>query len=169
MTALLALLSFAVMGRRPLSEAFASIWSALLLCTLAIGGTMIMRKFHNSLAVGFFMGGIVAASQLFFLLALLFIGYAKDQKFSGSSNKEEAFMAVFALVQSVLLGSFAIILAAHRSEIIDKPGTAVMNMMDELHGMGSATQAKASTNNKKAKAQTAGDSSTAYQTPYVQA
>ena len=96
---------------------------------------MIMRKFHNSLAVGFFMGGIVACSQLFFLLFLLFIGYAKDQKYIGMSSKEEAFMSFFSLVQSVLLGSFAVILAAHRSEILDKPGNAVMGMLDELHGI----------------------------------
>jgi hypothetical protein len=30
-----------------------------------------MRKFHNSMAVGFFMGSIVAMSQLFFLLFLV--------------------------------------------------------------------------------------------------
>jgi hypothetical protein len=38
---------------------------------LSIGGTMIMRKFHNSMAVGFFMGGVVAMSQLFFMLFLM--------------------------------------------------------------------------------------------------
>ena len=32
---------------------------------------MIMRKFHNSLAVGFFMGFLVAMSQLFFVLFLV--------------------------------------------------------------------------------------------------
>jgi hypothetical protein len=53
----------------------------------------------------------------------------------GDSAKEESLMAFFALVQSILLASFAAILAAHRSEILDKPGTAVMNMMDELHGI----------------------------------
>jgi hypothetical protein len=52
------------------------------------------------------------------------------------SAKEESLMAFFALGQSVLLGSFAAILAAHRSEILDKPGAAVMNMMDEMHGIG---------------------------------
>jgi hypothetical protein len=44
-------------------------------------------------------------------------------------------MAFFALIQSVLLGSFAAILAAHRSEILDQPGNAVMTMMDEMHGL----------------------------------
>jgi hypothetical protein len=71
MTATLMIMSFAVMGTRPISEGFASFWSALMLCILSIGGTMIMRKFHNSMAVGFFMGSIVAMSQLFFLLFLV--------------------------------------------------------------------------------------------------
>jgi hypothetical protein len=65
-----------------------------------------------------------------------YIGYGKDQVDEGLSAKEETLMAFFALVQSILLGSFAAILAAHRSEILDKPGTAVMDMMDELHGIG---------------------------------
>lgn len=105
---------------------------------------MIMRKFHNSLAVGFFMGGIVATSQLFILLFLLFIGYGKDQQENNLSAKEEVFMSFCSLVQAILLGSFAAILAAHRSEILDKPGTAVMEMMDELHGIGSTNTADTS-------------------------
>lgn len=44
-------------------------------------------------------------------------------------------MALFSLVQSILLGSFAAILAAHRSEILDQPSNAVMDMMDEMHGI----------------------------------
>jgi len=98
---------------------------------------MIMRKFHNSLAVGFFMGGIVASSQLFFLLFLMYIGYSKDQKAAGLSPREEVFMGCCSLLVSLLLGSFAAILAAHRSEILEKPGSAVMDMMDQLHGIGS--------------------------------
>lgn len=49
--------------------------------------------------------------------------------------REESLLSFLALVQSLLLGSFAAILAAHRSEILDKPGGAVMDMMDELHGL----------------------------------
>jgi hypothetical protein len=58
------------MSTRGMSETFTSIWSALMLLALSIGGTMIMRKFHNSMAVGFFMGGVVAMSQMFFFLML---------------------------------------------------------------------------------------------------
>lgn len=99
---------------------------------------MIMRKFHNSLAVGFFMGGIVATSQMFFLLFLVNVGYGKDQRERGESAFREGIMSFFSFVQSVMLGLFAAILAAHRSEILDKPGNAVLEMMDELHGIGSA-------------------------------
>ena len=133
MTAALMLMSFAVMGRRPASEGFASFWSAVLLCCLSVGGTMIMRKFHNSMAVGFFMGVTVASSQLFGALALVYVGYGSEQAYAvaaasgqgmgdaaASSAKEETLMAVMAAIQAVLLGSFAAILAAHRSEILDK-------------------------------------------------
>jgi hypothetical protein len=123
MTVALSLMSFAVMGRRPFAEAFASVWSAAMLCCLSIGGTMIMRKFHNSMAVGFFMGCVVTCSQLFFSLFLMYIGYAKDQQLASQSASEEGLMAALALAQSILLGSFAAILAAHRSEILDKHTT----------------------------------------------
>jgi hypothetical protein len=70
-TALLGILSFVVMSTRSLGEGFAATWSAIMLLVLSIGGTMIMRKFHNSMAVGFFMGCVVAMSQLFFMLFLM--------------------------------------------------------------------------------------------------
>mmetsp|Transcript_35898 Transcript_35898/g.74653 ORF Transcript_35898/g.74653 Transcript_35898/m.74653 type:complete len:110 (-) Transcript_35898:201-530(-) len=97
---------------------------------------MIMRRFHNSMAVGFFMGSIVAMSQMFFLLFLIYLGYKVDEgNAEGVANGlQELWMAIFALVQSLLLGSFAAILAAHRSEILEKPGGAVMEMVDDMHG-----------------------------------
>jgi len=78
--------------------------------------------------------------QLLFFYHCSYIGYGKDQLEAGSSPKEESLLAIISLVQSVLLGSFAAILAAHRSEILDKPGTSVMDMMDELHGIPASSQ-----------------------------
>ena len=113
-------MSCAVMSTRGLSESFTSIWSALMLLTLSIGGTMIMRKFHNSMAVGFFMGGVVAMSQMFFFLMLLYLGYRKDQKNDELPVFTETVMAFFCFLQCALLGTFAAILGAHRSEILEK-------------------------------------------------
>jgi hypothetical protein len=44
-------------------------------------------------------------------------------------------MSLFAVTQAILLGSFADIHAAHLSEILEKPGTAMMEMMDEMNGL----------------------------------
>ena len=59
-----------------------------------------------------------------FLLSHRYLGYAKDQSSSGQSSKQEVLMSLFCVIQSVLLGSFAAILGAHRSEIL--PGDVDM-------------------------------------------
>jgi hypothetical protein len=71
LSGIMMLMSLVVTSTRNMSEGFASFWSAAMLVVMSIGGTMIMRKFHNSFAVGFFMGSVVCMSQLFFLLFLL--------------------------------------------------------------------------------------------------
>lgn len=137
MTLILAMMSFLVLGSRQFSEGFASFWSGIMLIGLSVGGTMIMRRFHNSMAVGFFMGCVVAMGQMFLLLCLVYFGYHYDQgKSAGKgSGVVELWMSLFSFLQAVLLGSFAAILAAHRSEILEKPGNVVMEMMDEMHGI----------------------------------
>jgi len=116
---LLTLISLWVVSTRSPAEGFACMTSSLLLVALSVGGTMIMRKFHNSIAVGLFMGSIVAGSQLFFFLFLVYLGYASDRKLMYNANATvEDTMAILSLLQSILLGSFAIILGAHRTEIL---------------------------------------------------
>lgn len=159
MTAMLAFLSFLIVGgNRRWSESFCALWSAMMLCILSVGGTMIMRKFHNSMAVGFFMGSVVSMSQMFFLLFLLYISFGRDQAQASESFKEESWIGMVSLIQSILLGSFAGILAAHRSEILDKPGNAVMDMIDELHGIEpSPSMASGTSNNNNQKTKDEGD------------
>uniref|UniRef100_A0A7S1V1X5 Uncharacterized protein n=1 Tax=Grammatophora oceanica TaxID=210454 RepID=A0A7S1V1X5_9STRA len=132
MTFVLVLMSFLVVSTRGIAEGFAAVWSALLLFLLSVGGTMIMRKFHSSLAVGFFMGSVLAMSQLFFMLFLIYIGYGRDHAMTEetSGSKEEALMAFFAICVSILLGSFAAILGAHRSEILDKTAIGDQHSID---------------------------------------
>jgi hypothetical protein len=50
------------------------------------------------------------------------MGYGTDQISMSMSSKQESLMSFFCLIQCILLGSFAAILGAHRSEILDKPG-----------------------------------------------
>jgi hypothetical protein len=60
-----------------------------------------------------------------------YIGYGKDQRLQGESSKEEMLMAFFSFLQSLSLGSFAAILGAHRSEILDKNMSTTGSMMEE--------------------------------------
>ncbi|KAL3826758.1 hypothetical protein ACHAXA_009367 [Cyclostephanos tholiformis] len=108
------------MSSRGGTEAFVSLWSAVFLLILCVGGTVIMRKFQSSLAVGFFMGSVVAASQMFMLIFLILFGYIEDRLENDLPVDGERLNGFVCLVQALLLGSFAAILAAHRSEILDQ-------------------------------------------------
>jgi hypothetical protein len=79
-----------------------------------------MRKFQTSVAVGFFMGSVCAASQMFLLLFFLILGYIDDRVANGYGVNGERFTSFICFVQAVLLGAFAATLAAHRSEILDQ-------------------------------------------------
>ena len=70
-----------------------------------------------------------------------YIGYGKDQSAQGKSFKGETVMSLLCLIQSVLLGSFAAILGAHRSEILDKPTSydEMQNFPSVSHGNELAT------------------------------
>jgi hypothetical protein len=59
---------------------------------------------------------------LYFLSLFIssYLGYRKDNALDGLPNGQELFLSMVCFAQFLLLGTFAAILAAHRSEIIDK-------------------------------------------------
>ena len=71
----LILMTFYIVPTRDSAEAFSTCWSSLTLICLCVGGTMVMRKFHNSFSTGLFLGGVVGAAQYFFLSAGLYYQY----------------------------------------------------------------------------------------------
>lgn len=88
---------------------------------------MVMRKFHNPFFTGLFIGGIVATAQYFFLLSLIYGGYAVDRRSLGLSGAEDTIQAIVSLMQAILLGSFSLLLTAHRTEIMDRTSTLHKN------------------------------------------
>ena len=58
--------------------------------------------------------------MVFWFLTYRYLGYRKDQKNDNLPVVTETIMAFFCLMQCVLLGTFAAILGAHRSEILEK-------------------------------------------------
>lgn len=117
---ILTIICIYIINVRSSAEEFDCIWAALTLCALVVGGTMVMRSYHSSMAIGFFLGAVVGSSCLFFLLFLLFQGYALDQQMEVLSNHEEHIMSTFCIIQSILLVIFASILGAHRSDVVDQ-------------------------------------------------
>jgi hypothetical protein len=100
-----------------------------------------MRKFQTSVAVGFFMGSVVAASQMFLLLFFLLLGYIDDRQASGMSVNGERFTSFICFVESILLGAFAITLASHRSEILDQKISIGEEEYEDDEGRGSSYNA----------------------------
>lgn len=62
----------------------------------------------------------MASAQYFFLLALIYGGYAVDRRKLGMSGAEDTIQSLTSMGQAILLGSFAMLLTAHRTEIMDR-------------------------------------------------
>lgn len=102
------------------AEGFSSLWSSLILVGISVGGTVTMRSFHSSLAIGLFVGAVVGASQLFFLLFLLYQGFANELRQELKPNGQEYFMSIFSLALSVSFIMFATILFFHRGDVLQE-------------------------------------------------
>lgn len=122
-TLLLAVLSFWTVSSRSAPEGFAAAWSTLMLVGIAVGGTMVMRKFYSSFYTGLFIGALVATAQYYFLLSLIYGGYSYDREAANLNGAEDTIQCIVSAVQGVLLASFALFLTSHRGEI-DKDDNA---------------------------------------------
>lgn len=111
---------FWAVASRGMRVSFATIWLAIVIISLSVGGTIVMRKFHSSFAVGLFMGSVVGTSQFFFVMFLIFLGFAREQRESALPSAQESVESILCLTQAILLASFAVILSAHQSDILDK-------------------------------------------------
>jgi hypothetical protein len=63
----------------------------------------------------------------FFLLSLIYGGYAVDRRNLGLSGAEDTIQAVVSFIQAIMLGSFSLLLTAHRTEIMDRTSTLHKN------------------------------------------
>lgn len=90
----------------------------MMVVALSIGGTMVMRKYHNATAVGFFMGAVCAMSQYFFWLFWIYLGFGEQRREYALPSRKEGLQASICVIESLLLASFAVLLGTHRSEIM---------------------------------------------------
>ena len=102
------------------SLGFAAIWMMFMVVGLAVGGTMVMRKFQNRFAVGLLTGVVVMMALNMFSLMVLFAGSAaraRNDPDVGPVHSDEA-AAAFAFFMSFLYAVFFGILIKHRHVII---------------------------------------------------
>lgn len=62
-----------------------------------------------------------------------YLGYLKDQKNDQLPVVTETIMAFFCLMQCLLLGTFAAILGAHRSEILEKQDENASRIVEDIY------------------------------------
>ncbi|CAM9226646.1 unnamed protein product [Choristocarpus tenellus] len=96
---------------------FAAIWTVLLLFGLSVGGSLVMRKYRTSLAVGFFLGVVVIMSQTMLVLFAVFLGRASTTEDEDEPASDRAF-AVFCFFLFIVYTAFAGMLAVFREDII---------------------------------------------------
>lgn len=88
------------------SLGFVGIWAMLLIVSLSVGGTMVMRKYQTPLAVGFFIGVVIMMALQMFSLSVLFAGAAylarveaeKGESTSIHSNEAASVFSFFMFV-----------------------------------------------------------------------
>ena len=99
---------------------FAAIWTVILSVMLSVGGTLVMRKFQTSLAIGFFLGVVAVMSQQMLIIAAIFAGEAdaRSDDDEGDQKGAESAMAVFAMFLFVVYSAFAVLLAVFRKDLI---------------------------------------------------
>ena len=101
---------------------FAAIWTVILCVILSVGGTLVMRKFQTSLAIGFFLGVVAVMSQQMLIIAAIFAGEADarsdDDPASKDQKSAESAMAVFAMFLFAVYSAFAVLLAVFRKDLI---------------------------------------------------
>ncbi|CAM9907907.1 unnamed protein product [Discosporangium mesarthrocarpum] len=96
---------------------FSAIWTVLLLIGLSVGGSLVMRKYRTSLAVGFFLGVVMIMSQTMLILFAIFAGRATTTNDSDEPASDRAF-AAFCFFLFMVYSTFAGMLAVFREDII---------------------------------------------------
>ena len=78
----------------------------LLLTGLSVGGSLVMRKYRTSLAVGFFLGVVAIMSQTMLVLFAVFAGRASTTDDEDEKPADRAF-AAFCFFLCIVYTSFA--------------------------------------------------------------
>jgi ABC-type Fe3+-siderophore transport system permease subunit len=85
--------------------------------TLAIGGTMVFRRYQTEAAIGFLLGVTSMMSQMFFLLFLIFMSFSHYPQYGHNPGADNWYSA-FAFILSASYGLVAASLAYYRHDLL---------------------------------------------------
>lgn len=113
---------------------FLAIWYMLMNGALAFGGTLVLRKYHRALAVGFMIGVVVCMACVMFGAMITFISQAKKARIDvevyhrdGAVHSNEA-SAVFSCFLWMLYVAFAFVVMKYRHEVFDWSNDTATNV-----------------------------------------
>ena len=101
--------------------AFAAIWTMLLVCLFAVGGTLVLRKYRTNMMFGFFLGTAGMLSQTMFLNFAIFAGLADAKE---GSKAADATMSAFSFFLWIILTVFTAVLVYDRAHVLDANAAA---------------------------------------------
>ncbi|KAJ1458295.1 hypothetical protein M885DRAFT_614647 [Pelagophyceae sp. CCMP2097] len=100
---------------------FAAVWTTIMCVAVALGGTVVMRKFQTAYAIGAFLGVIaVLANQCLILVAVFGTESGND---SGHKKQTDDVFSVFMFFIACVYIFFAALLAVFRNDLIKEEPT----------------------------------------------
>ena len=109
---------------------FIGIWTSLTLMVMVIGGTITLRKHHNQLAVGCFMGSCFVIVNQLLMMFSIFAEHSSENNHEDDSQAEQA-TATFAWLLFMALAVFDGLLVAFQNDLIKDTHRADMTDGDE--------------------------------------
>jgi hypothetical protein len=92
-------------------------WSAFLVIGVAVGGTMVFRKYQTEAAVGFLLGCTGMMAQLFFVMFAVFVGLGSNAASDTQKDVEKTF-AAFAFFLMIAYFLVTVFLFMYRGDLI---------------------------------------------------
>eukprot|EP01041_Mallomonas_annulata_P005291 gene5291-10583_t len=109
---------------------FAGMWTILLLIGVSVCGTLIMRKFQTSIAIGFLLGIFFVLSNQMLIIFAIFIDHSKREVIQETIESDKAF-AAFSFLLFLVYGIFGTMLGIFRNDVIKE---VTLNEDDAVSG-----------------------------------
>eukprot|EP00520_Triparma_pacifica_P019327 CAMPEP_0118658610 /NCGR_PEP_ID=MMETSP0785-20121206/14663_1 /TAXON_ID=91992 /ORGANISM="Bolidomonas pacifica, Strain CCMP 1866" /LENGTH=136 /DNA_ID=CAMNT_0006551645 /DNA_START=128 /DNA_END=538 /DNA_ORIENTATION=+ len=129
------------MAQSPAGEGFAAFWSMSMVVSVAVGGTMVFRKYQTEAAVGFLLGTTSMMAQLFFMMFCVFASYKPTLASASATDSTYAAFSFFLMISYMVI---AFSLFKFRADLLPTdPGLIKAVVTSSQGGVGGVTTTQA--------------------------